>query len=218
MYHKLNKRLDELFENAPNTRRTKELREEVLANIIDKYNDLINCGKSEDEAINIVIAGIGDIDELINGIKDGYDDNYDEVQRDRKKYALTLAISVGLYIFGVVILLLCVEVFRIDEVVSISLMLTIDAIATGLIIYSSVSRPKYVKENDTMVEEFKEWKSANKNKNQIISSIKSILWISIVATYLLISFAFDIWNLSWIIFIIGAAIEKAITLAFQLKE
>ena len=35
-------------------------------------------------------------------------------------------------------------------------MLTIDAVATCLIIYNVISRPKYLKEDDTLVEEFKE--------------------------------------------------------------
>ena len=97
-------------------------------------------------------------------------------------------------------------------------MLTIDALATGLIIYNANSHPKYIKSEDTMVEDFKEWKSANTEKNNILKSIKSIVWTIIIAIYFIISFGFGIWGYSWIIFIIGAAIEKIITLSFQMKE
>jgi hypothetical protein len=106
-------------------------------------------------------------------------------------------------------------VLGVDGSLAVSLMLTIDAIATSLIIYHFVSRPKYLK---TGTDDSEEWKSANQQTNLILKSVKSILWIIIVAVYLSISFIFQIWAYSWIIFIIGAAVEKIITLTFQLKE
>ena len=51
MYEKLRKRVNELFENAPKTGRANELKEELLANLIEKYNDLIDAGNTPDEAV-----------------------------------------------------------------------------------------------------------------------------------------------------------------------
>lgn len=42
--------------------------------------------------------------------------------------------------------------------------------------------------------------------------------IEITAIYLWISFTLGLWAYSWIIFIIGAAIQNIIKLAFELKE
>lgn len=218
MYEKLSRRVDELFEDAPRSRRANELKEELMANLIDRYNDLIASGKDEDEAINNAIAGIGDVDELMRGLKENDVFNYEQIKKDRQKYALILSVSIGLYIISVVVLILCVEVLQINDEIAVCLMLTIDAVATCLIVYNAVSRPKYLKADDTMVEEFKEWKSVNSEKNKIIQSVKSISWTLIVAAYFLISFEFGAWAYSWIIFIIGAAIENIITLTFQLKE
>lgn len=218
MYEKLRKRVDELFENAPKTSKANELKEELMANLIDKYNDLVAAGKNEDDAIANAISGIGDIDDLIRGLRNNDVFNYEQAKRDRQKSAMILSISIGMYIISVVVLILCSQVFEAGDIIGVCLMLTIDAVATGLIIYNAVSRPKYIKSDDTMVEEFKEWKSANTEKNKILQSIKSIVWTLIVAVYLLISFVYGAWSYSWIIFIIGAAIEKIITLTFQLKE
>ena len=218
MYEKLRARVDGLFENAPKTRRANDLKEELMANLIDKYNDLIAADKTEDEAIKISIAGIGDVDELIAGLKEQNVLSHEQVQKDRQKTALIISVSVGLYIMSVVVLILLTEVFNINDEIAVCVMLTIDAIATCLIIYHNVSRPRYRKADDSMVEEFKEWKSTNTQKNNILKSIRSILWTLITAIYLLVSFLFGIWAYSWIIFIIGVAIEKIITLAFQLKE
>lgn len=71
MYEKLQKRVDDLFKNAANTKRAEELKEELMANLIDRYNDLTESGKSEEEAIDITIEGIGDINELIRSIGGG---------------------------------------------------------------------------------------------------------------------------------------------------
>lgn len=218
MNDRLRNKVDELFVNAPRTRRANDLKEELLANLIDKYNDLIASGKSEDEAYNNVIDGIGDVNELLRGLKESDVFNYEKAEKERKKFALILSVSVGLYILSVIVLILGVSVFGDSGVISVCVMLAIVAVATGLIIYGAVSRPKYAKADDSMVEEFKEWKSVHTERNKILQSVKSIMWMLIVIIYLAVSFLFDAWAFSWIIFIIGAAIEKIIVLIFQLKE
>ena len=218
MNERLRNKVDELFAGAPRTRRANDLKEELLANLTDKYNDLIAAGKSEDEAYNDVVDGIGDVDELLRGLKESDVFNYEKREKERRKYALTLAVSVSLYILSVVIMILGVSVFGDSGVISVCIMLAIIAVATGLIIYATVSRPKYVKEDGSMVEEFKEWKSVHSERNKILQSVKSIMWTLIVVVYLLISFMSGEWGITWIIFIIGAALERIIVLVFQLKE
>ena len=68
MKEKLRDYLDLIFADAPDCRRTKELKEEMYANVCDKYDDLIAEGKSEASAYNISVAGIGDISELLESI------------------------------------------------------------------------------------------------------------------------------------------------------
>ncbi|OAA91781.1 permease prefix domain 1-containing protein [Clostridium ljungdahlii] len=218
MHEKLRKSVEELFENAPKTHRATELKEELLANLIDKYDDFVSSGKDEEEAFKIAISSIGDVDELLEGLKDKNMFDYDEEQKYRRKNALVLSVSVGLYIMSVVILMLLNQVFMVNDVVSVSIMLTIDAVATCLIVYNHASKPKYVKGDDTIVEEFKQWKSSNDSQMEIIKSVKSIAWLIIVALYFILSFVFHAWGYSWVIFIIGAAVEKIITLSFKLKE
>lgn len=218
MHERLRNSVEELFENAPKTHRATELKEELLANLIDKYDDLVSSGKDEEEAFKIAISSIGDVDELLEGLKDKNMFDYDEVEKYRRKNALVLSVSVGLYIMSVVILMMLNQVFMVNDVVSVSIMLTIDAIATCLIVYNHASKPKYVKGDDTIVEEFKQWKSSNDSQMEIIKSIKSIAWLIIVALYFILSFVFGAWSYSWVIFIIGAAVEKIITLSFKLKE
>lgn len=58
--------LDNMFAGLPKTVRVQELKNNILSNMEEKYNELKRQGKSENEAIGIVISEFGNIDELIN--------------------------------------------------------------------------------------------------------------------------------------------------------
>lgn len=219
MVNKIREHVDALFETAPKTKKVFELKEELLSNLTDKYNDLIARGYDEEQAYNTVISGIGDVDELIRGMVEPSPLDWQAAQEAKKKTALVVSSSVGLYIFSVVQLIALAILFpsRGGEV-GVIFMFMIIAAATCLLIYHFMSRPAYHKQDETMVEEFKEWKQNNTREKRILSSISSILWTSIVAIYLVISFWFGIWHISWIIFIIGAVINNIIKLVFDLRK
>ena len=84
MNEKLRHYIDDLFANAPSTVRAVELKEEMYQNLMDKYNDLINEGKSEESAYNIAVASIGDVDSLIGALSG-------EKTRRRREEQKTLA-------------------------------------------------------------------------------------------------------------------------------
>lgn len=106
MYENLRKRVDELFQNAPKTRRVNDFKEELMANLIDKYNDLTASGKSEEDAINETIDSVGDVDELIRGLKEPDIFNYKQMQKDREKSAVYKTAASAIYIMSVVVLIL----------------------------------------------------------------------------------------------------------------
>lgn len=63
--------LDNMFSAFPKTAEISKIKENLFSNMEDKYNELKQSGKSENEAIGIVISEFGNIDELISelGIK-----------------------------------------------------------------------------------------------------------------------------------------------------
>lgn len=217
MMDKLRLYVEKLFEGAPKTRKAYELKEELLANLIDKYNDLIASGQNESEAYTIAIASIGDVDELIAGLKESnvFDPNY--MQKERKKSALLVSIAVMMYILSPIALIVAEEYGK-ESGLYLLVMFVMVAIATGLLIYNGMTRPKYNKMDDTIVEEFKEWKSENTRQHQMKKSIISAFWSIVVAIYFIVSFVFGIWAYSWIIFIIGAAVKQVIVAYFDIKE
>lgn len=106
--------IDKIFTDAPDCERTSQLKEEMRADVCDRYDDLVASGKSPAAAYNISIAGIGDVSELIESIK--AEDSGCERERDRepvyrlsdeeqaavekykKRSAVVVAIAVAMYI------------------------------------------------------------------------------------------------------------------------
>lgn len=209
---KIEEYVDELFENAPNNKKTMEFKEELLANLLEKYNDLVESGMEREAAYNKVIGSIGNIDDLFE------DDAIKETKEisDKKKYARDIAIAVMMYILCPVSVILS-DVWG-NETLGIVIMFVLIACATGLIIYTNMSRPKYNKQDDTIVEEFKEWQSTKSSNYRAYKSIKSAITSITVVVYLLVSFLTFQWWITWVIFLIGGAVEKAVKAYFEMKE
>jgi hypothetical protein len=62
-----------MFASLPKTNEIIKLKNDLLSNMEDKYNELKSEGRSENEAVGIVISEFGNIDELMNelGIEHG---------------------------------------------------------------------------------------------------------------------------------------------------
>lgn len=209
MNEKLRNYIDGLFENAPKTVRAVELKEEMYQNLTDKYNDLIAEGKSEESAYNIAIASIGDVEILISGLNG---EKQMESEASRKRSAILTAVAIALYI-------LCpVPVILIQNEIGIMVLFLFVAAATGLLIYNGVTRERYVKADDTMVEDFKEWKQNSRQKNKAADAIVGSFWLIAVCVYIVVSFMTGAWHITWIIFLIAAAVASLIRGIFMLKQ
>ncbi|TKC16761.1 permease prefix domain 1-containing protein [Robertmurraya kyonggiensis] len=62
--NKLNKHVNELFRGVPESEKKEKIIQEVLQNLEEKVMDLMEQGKSEEDAINKAIVDFGDIEDL----------------------------------------------------------------------------------------------------------------------------------------------------------
>ncbi|MEQ8155880.1 MAG: hypothetical protein ABRQ25_13495 [Clostridiaceae bacterium] len=191
------------------------LKKELVSEVIKRYKDLSAAGKTEDEILEILAAGMKDINETEIIPKGQHVFSYEEVQKYRRKTAMVTSISVFLYIISAAVLIYLITVAGVEPTVAVTIMLIIIAAATSFIIYNSASRPKGLKD---LMEDNEGWKPADKKTSEVLRSVRSIVWVTIVVIYLAVSMIFDIWKFSWIIFIIGVAIQEIITLSYRLKE
>ena len=56
--------VDKLFKDAAPTIRNADVQQEILQHTLDRYDDLIAAGKTEQEAYEEAVGGIGDVSEL----------------------------------------------------------------------------------------------------------------------------------------------------------
>lgn len=220
MNERILKYAEDLFKDAPPKRRIFEMREELTADMNDKFNDYVGGGMSENEAFQSVVEGIGDIGGLIDDIEQMDRDGVKERKRDTAALVpLLRAIAIGLYIFGMVAAIFCDAVLAFGDV-SILIAMCIWAVATALLVYAgSISKKKkYVKEDDTFVEGYKEKISGGSDKNsRMHSAASSSLWLFIVIIYLALSFTSWQWHITWVIFLVGAVLQQILSAFFTRK-
>lgn len=63
--------VDKIFEDVPNSDRALQVKEEILLDMEEKVYDLMEEGKSQEDAINKVLVDFGDIDEIKAELKIG---------------------------------------------------------------------------------------------------------------------------------------------------
>lgn len=96
--------LDNMFRNLPNTEEVRRAKAELLQMMEDKYEELIAEGKSENEAVGIVISEFGNLDELAEslGISEAVTENPDEAKpmlsMDRVKDYLAMMSKNSIYV------------------------------------------------------------------------------------------------------------------------
>lgn len=181
MEQKIRKHIEGLFITAPNTRQANELREEIIRNTIERYHDFLEEGKNQQEAYNLAIAGIGDINELIVelGGREIEDQTYTAEQlrtvNNRKK--MFTGVAAALYILCVTPTIV-LDGTALENISSVFLFFMI-SIATGMLVYSA--KTKYIDlENNPAA-------AAKIRKSAVMKAVAVGLFISCVTPCIFLS-------------------------------
>lgn len=224
MNEKMRAHIDMLFEEAPQTRKAFELKEELLANSEERYLDLTTSGISPEDAFKNVINSIGNVSELFQGLRD-FDPSDQRMYDERiRKNALIKTISIGLYLFSVALFITFSFLnITLNTTIDLSmigfiLMILIDIIPTCMLVYITSMYPKYQMQENSIVEEFKEWKHDSFQLKSVKSSILSILWTMTFVLYFVISFATNAWHVTWILFLVALCLHTVLDLLIRIKE
>lgn len=122
-------------------------------------------------------------------------------EKGRRKSALIMSGAIFLYIMSVT------PFFLFDnEKITLPVFFCLIAVATMMIVFAALSRPKAIKRTERQTKEDKLYK-------QITSILSGIILI----IYMLISFATGAWNITWLLWVIYAIICQIIKLVFMLK-
>lgn len=206
MEEKIKSFIDSLFDGTPLTPNVQQLKDETVSAAIDRYRAAISSGKAEETAYNIAISGIGDIQSKINEAAQVYSQyTPEEIDANKKRSALMTSVSIMLYILCVVPCII------IQNEIGVCLMFIMIAAATGLLIYNAKTRIK------NTVAEQKSNSTAHKSGSPMYKSISSLLWTLIVIIYLVLSFSTGAWHITWLMFLIGAALDQIVKILFDFK-
>lgn len=135
----------------------------------------------------------------------------EQIEQSRRRSALCVSIAVMLYI-------LCVIPVILWEEYGVIAMFAMVAVATGLLIYNNMTKLGYKKSDDSMVEEFKEWQDQSSDQKKLYKAIKGAITSLVIVIYIVVSFTTHAWHITWVIFLIGAAIENIVKALFELKQ
>ena len=194
-----------LFAGAPDS---DDMKQEILQNTLDRYDDLIAEGKVPEAAYRLAIAGIGDINEILGTApvsapvytgtakpdKEPEDEN-------RKKLRAT---AIGLYILCPIPLFIASEIGM--PTLGLCALLAVVAVATAMMVVSS--------KNSQSEEPPRELTQTEKQRK----SIKTIINTIGLVVYFLLSFTTGMWTITWLVFPINAALWELTQAILDLKE
>ncbi len=224
MNRKIKNYVDGLFSDIPRSKKASELKEELLSNMNERYGDYVLEGKSENQAYSLVVANLGDVDELLHEVMP--DENFKkQAAVFRRRNARNTALSVGLYIVGVIFLIgissageILFNEAEISGIIGLLLLLCCAAVATVLLVYTAMSTPPEYK-NEVDDEEKVIIKGPY---GPLYKAISSIYWLLMVLFYLGISFLTGRWEITWIVWplagILFAIFETILKLAGEKHE
>ncbi len=212
--------IEALFSSLPKTDEVLRMQINMLSNMEEKYHALLGEGKGQAEAVGLIIAQIGSVDDLKQelGLLDqapqgalqaeaaaeaaigspALSDNplrqqYFEFKR---KMGLFIAIAVGLFILAPMTMALFIGFAHFPAFGFFSFFLCI-AVGVGILIYFFTQDEKYREELDL--------KKAKRDRKT--EAISSTLWIGTVILFLFIGFFLNMWHPGWIVFLVAAAIQ-----------
>ena len=223
MDERIRQHFNTIFAQAPKTRMALDLKQEMTQSAIDKYNDMVADGYSEEDAYQNVIDSIGDVTELFPEVEEK--NLFALPEKDRKKKAMLTACAVGLYIFAGAIFLasgMLSEGFGFDEHIVMTygfvLAIIICIPPTVMLVYAANMYPGYTKrEKQDMVDQIKEVNHRTNREKAVLKTIRSLIWTIALIIYFTISISTFAWNITWIIFLIAACVQKIVQLIFELR-
>lgn len=201
-----------LFAGAPNST---EIKQEILQNTLDRYDDLLSQGKTPEAAYRLAISGIGDINEILEGGQENVYQaeavSYSPVEQPRgeRENRLRRAVAVAFYILCPVPLFILGDVG--SGVMGLCLMFLLIAAATVLIMISRDPEEENRK-NASGREAYQG------PRQELRKSIGTLIWVVGLALYFILSFSTHAWYITWLVFPITSCVRGLVNACIDLKE
>ena len=198
MREKLTQYVVLLFEGAGSC---EDIKQEILQNTLDRYDDLIAEGKSPESAYRLAISGIGDINEIL-----GRTPQEAEIQRvpekddDNPVKKVLRAAAIFLYIISPIPLFILSE-FAGLETIGLCGTIAVVAFATVLMVLGGKQGKKKKEAQELALAE------PLTPQQELNKSVNTMIWAIGLALYFILSFATGAWHVTWVIFPMIKAVQ-----------
>jgi len=201
--------VDLLFAGSPNTG---DIKQEILQNTLDRYDDLVAQGKTPEAAYSLAISGIGDVSELLSSCAPVFSSVPQQpaapVQKTVPLWKKAVrAVAVFFYILCPVPLFVLSDLRM--ESLGLCGTLALVALATALMIIGSGSKSAPAE---------KEVPQESTPGQELQKAVRTIIFTVGLCTYFAISFATGAWWITWLVFPIIAAVQSLVRACMDLKE
>ena len=198
-----------------------DIKQEILQNTLDRYDDLVSRGRTPEEAYRQAITGIGDVNEIINGKADFAEENRPPVYAPVPEFDSTAAavsrlmraLAIFLYIVSPVPLFLFSRLGW-DEV-GLCCLLIIVGIATALLLL--FKSPKAKEQHQEYIE-YTDRPRNSGSQRELKKSVGKLISTVGLVLYFIISFATGAWFITWLIFPIIGAVKGVVNSCIDLRE
>lgn len=202
MREQLEKYVELLFAGNPGS---EDMKQEILQNTLDKFDDYIAQGKSEEAAYRLAISGIGDISEILGNSGETAPSpaptaaaNTDYRGRPVTPMWKKILRAIAVFLFIVSL----IPLFILSEVGSGTLglvgMFAIAAVGVALLIIAGGN-------DRTEKEEEEEKHEDNSPDGKLKNAIGNVITVVGLLAYFAISFETGAWYITWLVFPIMAA-------------
>lgn len=128
MRKKLISYVNDLFAQAPKNPQARDLHDEILLNTLDRFDEEVAAGQSEQAAFEAAVAGIGDVDELLESLG-----------ANKPDVIFRRVIAIALYVCCVIPVILTEAFGSVAKTVGVCLMFVLAALATYLLLSANVT-------------------------------------------------------------------------------
>lgn len=192
-----------------------EIKQEILQNTLDRFDDLVEQGKSPEAAYRLAITGIGDISEIlgttphspVTSTTAGFRTEQNETEEDVKRKKIRAA-AIAMYI------VCAIPLFILSDLGVATLGLTLTILLVACATYLMIITDK----KDTTEEEESPEKHEFTPQQELKSSIGKLVGVLGLAIYLIVSFLTGAWYITWIIFPIIGCVKGLLNAIIDLKE
>lgn len=187
-----------------------DIRQEILQNTLDRFDDLVAGGKTPEAAYRLAIGGIGDINEILGQEPAPATPNTAPAssapafRRDTPIKKTLRAIAVAVYVLCPIPLLVYADSGM--EIYGLCGVLILVAIATLMMMLGKADS----EENSTQ-------KSLTPSQ-ELWQLIRKIIDILDLIVYFAVSFSTGFWGITWLILVMGAAVNGILKAIEDLKE